>query len=84
MEQRTAIRPASPAKCQLFPQQLGLLEPTLLFSSFLFAAPALNVSIGRSDEELADPGFYGAELTNDSSDETVAIWPGLSLGARFF
>lgn len=50
----------------------------------LFAAPALNVSIGRSDEELADPGFYGAELTNDSSDETVTIWPGLSLGARFF
>jgi hypothetical protein len=57
------------------------LSPTVA----LFASPALNVSVARTEDNiLRDPSFYGARMTTDGSPTTASIWPGVSLGARFF
>jgi hypothetical protein len=52
----------------------------------LFASPALSVSIAKVNDPLvAEPVFYdGIRLTNENASERVALWPGVSLGARFF
>jgi hypothetical protein len=51
----------------------------------LVVSPALNVSVARSkDNTLRDPSFYGARMTTAGSSVTSLIWPGVTLGARFF
>jgi len=52
----------------------------------LFASPALNISVARNkdDNGLRDPSFYGARVTSAGSDVASSIWPGVTLGARFF
>jgi hypothetical protein len=51
----------------------------------VFASPSLNVSVARTkDNFLREPGFYGARMTADDAAATASIWPGVSLGARFF
>jgi hypothetical protein len=52
----------------------------------LFVAPALNLSIiDETDNVLADPSLIGdVRLTRKTANPTVRMWPGISLGARFF
>jgi hypothetical protein len=52
----------------------------------LYVSPALNLSVARNDENnsLRDPSFYGASVTTKGSDVVSYIWPGVTLGARFF
>jgi hypothetical protein len=52
----------------------------------LFVSPSLNISAARNDPDnaLRDPSFYGARVTTSGSEVASYIWPGLSLGARFF
>jgi len=52
----------------------------------LFVSPSLNVSVARNDADntLRDPSFYGARMTTTGSSVASSIWPGVSLGARFF
>lgn len=52
----------------------------------LYVSPALNLSVARNHENnaLRDPSFYGASVTTKGSDVASSIWPGVTLGARFF
>ena len=51
----------------------------------LVVGPALNVSVARTqDNALSDPSFYGARMTSAGSPVTSSIWPGVTVGARFF
>lgn len=51
----------------------------------LFAAPAINVSAAKSqDNVLHKPGLYGARVTSSTSSTSGYIWPGITAGARFF
>jgi hypothetical protein len=52
----------------------------------LFVSPSLSVSVARNDADnaLRDPSFYGARMTTAGSPVASSIWPGVSLGARFF
>jgi hypothetical protein len=52
----------------------------------LFVAPALNVSLAATEDNLlVDPALYGsARLTDPGADITMRMWPGFSIGARFF
>lgn len=51
----------------------------------LFMSPELNVSVARTESDvLREPGLFGARLTKTSSPTISYLWPGLSLGARFF
>lgn len=51
----------------------------------LFASPALNVSIAKFDDLLADPSLYAStRLTHSSSETMVRLWPGFTAGVRFF
>jgi uncharacterized protein YjbI with pentapeptide repeats len=52
----------------------------------VFLAPALNVSIASSnDNVLEDPALYDSRrLTSNGSQVTVRLWPGFSAGLRLF
>jgi hypothetical protein len=52
---------------------------------WLFVAPSVSVSLVERDSHLQKVALFGSQrLTNDDSSTTARIWPGLSLGARFF
>jgi len=52
---------------------------------WLFVAPTVSVSIGDPESHLQKVALFGSErVTSDTADVNVRIWPGLSLGARFF
>lgn len=52
----------------------------------LFVSPSLSVSAARNhaNNSLEDPSLYGTRLTSPRGAASAYIWPGLSLGARFF
>jgi hypothetical protein len=53
----------------------------------VFVGPAFNVSVaeGGPGNLLADPSLYGSSrASQSSSDVTVRLWPGFTVGARFF
>jgi hypothetical protein len=52
---------------------------------WLFVAPTLSLSIVDPDSHLQKVALLGSQrLTNDGAAVNVRIWPGLSIGARFF
>lgn len=67
-------------------QQLRIpVSLALVRGVWLFVAPSLSVSIADRDSHLQKLGLFGSErVTNDNAELNVRIWPGLSLGARFF
>ena len=52
----------------------------------VFVSPAINVSVAEADGNLiADPALYGsARLTKAGAKTRVRLWPGFTIGARFF
>lgn len=52
----------------------------------LFIAPSVSVSAADSDSHLQDPALYKTTRLSPSGDPNwhVRIWPGASLGLRFF
>lgn len=52
---------------------------------WLFVAPTLSVSLVDDGSHLQKLALFGSErLSNDGDSVAVRIWPGLSLGVRFF
>jgi hypothetical protein len=51
-----------------------------------YVSPALNISVARNHENnsIRDPSFYGARVTSSGASAVSYIWPGVTLGARFF
>jgi hypothetical protein len=52
----------------------------------LWVSPTLSVALADADDEtIADPLFYDSvRLTKQLAPLSVHLWPGLSIGARFF
>jgi hypothetical protein len=52
----------------------------------VFLAPSLNVSVADADRNLlAAPDLFGSRrLSHSGASTSVRMWPGLSVGARFF
>jgi hypothetical protein len=69
---------------------IGTLRVPIAYRFFpefaLYVSPALNVSVGAADNNLLhDPPLVGnARLTRAGATTEVRIWPGFTIGARFF
>jgi hypothetical protein len=54
---------------------------------WFFIAPSLSVSMAERDSHLFQEKFalFGSKrVSSDNADVTIRIWPGASVGARFF